>query len=674
MNLKKIFIAITALLTSLYADANIILPHIMASRMVLQQKTLCTLWGTADPMEEVTVRASWDVEEKTVADNSGNWSVKVQTPKAGGPYFIDFIGKNHIRLNDILIGEVWITAGTTNMEIPLSGWPPHDIIKDSREIIEGCTENDIRITIIQQKASFNKEDDNNCWWYPCAPQGADNISAQAYLFAKKLHEELKIPIGIIQICWTGSYTECWADIEALRMIPSLKTQIADFERCLPLQNQLNDWIRSHKKITLSQNLGNPYQGVDFFDKDVCRLSFDDSRWKTMKLPSYMDNSDGLGPFDGVVWFRKWVSVPSDWLDKKLILSLGPIDDMDVTFVNGEKIGETLEDGKWNFERKYEIPHSIIRGNDLLIAVRVIDGGNGGGICGVRESMCIYPEGEQDKAVSIAGDWKYLPTAELFKDTYYSYDYKKLEFYNRPNVSVSLNMKTISALYNSMIYPVFKYTTAGIIFSQGETNVGRAEEYLKLFPAMVANWRETAGNPNLKFYYSQMPPNGLQDTSHFMREAQRRCQSLIPNSGMVTLMDLGVFSSYNALDKKTVAARFAAWALSDLYNKPQETMGPEYVSMTIMKNKIQLSFSHTGGSLVCKGGKLTGFEVMDSKGSVYDAEAEIVGDKIVVTAPAECKTPKNVRYAYKSWVEKPSLFNKAGLPASSFTTEKKFTEK
>ena len=97
-------------------------------------------------------------------------------------------------------------------------------------------------------------------------------------------------------------------------------------------------------------------------------------------------------------------------------------------------------------------------------------------------------------------------------------------------------------------------------------------------------------------------------------------------------------------------------------------------MTIMKNQIQLSFSHTGGGLVCKGGKLTGFEVMDSKGSVYDAEAEIVGDKIVVTAPAECKTPKNVRYAYKSWVEKPSLFNKDGFPASSFSTEKKFTEK
>ena len=296
----------------------------------------------------------------------------------------------------------------------------------------------------------------------------------------------------------------------------------------------------------------------------------------MKLPSYMDNSDGLGPFDGVVWFRKWVSIPSDWLDKKIILSLGPVDDMDVTYVNGEKIGETLEDGKWNFERKYEIPSSVLRGSDLLIAVRVIDGGNGGGICGVKESMCIYPEDEQDKAVSIAGDWKYLPTAEFYKETYYSYDYKKLEFYNRPNVSVSLNMKTISALYNSMIYPVFKYTTAGIIFSQGETNVGRAEEYMKLFPAMVANWRETAGNPDLKFYYSQMPPNGLQDDSQFMREAQRRCQSLIPNSGMVPLMDLGSFSSYNALDKKAVAARFAAWALNDLYNKPQETMGPEFV--------------------------------------------------------------------------------------------------
>ena len=676
MNLKKTFIVIIALLSALYANANITLPHILASRMVLQQKTLCTLWGKSSPFEDITVKTSWDVEEKTTADASGNWSVKVQTPKAGGPYTIDFIGKNHIRLNDILIGEVWITSGTTNMEIPLSGWPPHDVIKDSREIIDNCTEEDIRITIIQQKPSFNKEDDANCWWYKCAPAGADNISAQAYLFAKKLYQELKIPIGIIQICWTGSYTECWADLEALKLSPSLKNQISEFERCKPLQNSLNDWIKSHRKIILStKNWAKPFEGVDFYDKDVCRLSFDDSRWKKMKLPCYMDNSDGLGPFDGIVWFRKWVNLPAEWLDKKLILSLGPIDDMDITYVNGEKVGETLEDGKWNFERKYEIPNSIIRGNDLLIAVRVIDGGNGGGICGVKESMCIYPEGQEDKAISIAGEWKYLPTAELYNNVYYSYDYKKLDYYNRPNVSVSLNMKTISALYNSMIYPVFKYTVTGIIFSQGETNVGRAEEYLKLFPAMVANWRETAGNPNLKFYYSQMPPNGLQaDNSQYMREAQRRCQYLIPNSGMVPLMDLGVFSSYNALDKKTVAARFAAWALNDLYNKPQETMGPEYVSMTIMKNEIQLSFSHTGSGLVCKGGKLTGFEVLDTKGNAYEAEAEIAGDKIIVTAPIECKAPKNVRYAYKGWIEKPSLFNKEGFPASSFTTEKKLIEK
>lgn len=673
--MKKILLFFTALSTVFCAKADIKLPQILGSRMVLQQKTQCTLWGKADPMEEVTVRASWDAEEKTVADNSGNWSVKIQTPKAGGPYYIDFNGRNHIRLNDILIGEVWLANGSSNMEIPLTGWPPHDIIKDSREIIEKCRHEDIRITVIQQKASFNHEDDASCRWYKCSPDGAEIISATAYLFGKKIHDEVNVPVGIIQVDWTGSNTECWADIDALRLIPSLKNQIAEFERCKPLQNHLYEWIKSHKKIIYGkQDIMHPLIGAEFYDKEVSRLSFDDSRWKTMELPCYMDNSDRLRDFDGIVWFRKWVSLPAEWHNKDLILSLGPVDDMDVAFANGEKIGETLEEGKWNYERKYKIPQSVIRGNDLLIAVRVIDGGNGGGICGVKESLCIYPEGDPSKPLSIAGEWKYLPTAEFYNGTYYSYDYKTLEYYKRPNVSVSLNMKTISALYNCMIHPVIKYTVAGVIVSQGENNVGRSEEYMKLLPALADNWRKASGNPNMKFYYTQMAPNGLQaENGQIMREAQRRCQYLIPNSGMASMMDMGRFSSFNTLDKKTVADRLAAWALNDLYGKQQEVCGPEFASMTIMKDKIVLGFSHVGSGLVCKGKRLSDFEILDAKGNVYEAEAEIEGGKIVVRAP-ECKSPKNVRYAYKGWIENLTLYNKEGFPASSFTTEKKLVDK
>ncbi|MBQ9213825.1 MAG: hypothetical protein IJ150_07800 [Bacteroidales bacterium] len=674
MNLKKILIILTVLFVSFDVKADIKLPHIISDRMVLQQKTLCNLWGKSDPFEEITVKASWDAEATTKADNFGNWSVKLQTPKAGGSFFIDFIGKNHIRVNDILIGEVWIASGASNMEMPLAGWPPHDMVVGGLQAIEQCNHEDIRITIIEHKPSFNKEDDAGCRWYKCSPDGGANISALAYFFAKKIHDGLgNIPVGIVLTCWTGSNAECWADLEVLKLIPSLKDQISEFERCKPLQDNLNNWIRGHRRIILNNDWAHAFENVDFLDKDVCRLSFDDSEWKSMELPCYMDNPDGIGAFDGIVWFRKWVNIPLEWTNKKLILSLGPIDDRDVTFVNGEKVGETLMDGAWNLERKYEIPQSVIRGNDLLIAVRVIDGGNGGGICGVRELMCIYPEDEPSKAISIAGDWKYLPTAELFNDSYFSLDYKTMEFYKRPNVPTSLNMKTISALYNSMIYPIIKFSSAGIIFSHGESNVGRSEEYMKLLPILVENWRKTAGNPDLKFYYVQSAPNAVQEEgAEQMREAQRRLQNVIPNSAMVTEMDLGRFSSIHTLDKKKTADRLAAVAFNDLYGKPQETSGPEFVSMSISKNKITLSFSHVGGGLVCQGKRLTDFEVLDSKGNVYEAEAEIQGDKIVVSS-SECPSPKNVRYAYRNWVQKPTLYNKEGFAASSFTTEKKFTD-
>lgn len=657
---------------SVVSRADIRLPYIFADRMILQQKSLCPIWGWANPLEEITVKGSWGMAASVTADEKGNWQLLLQTPGAGGPYYIDFIGKNYHRVSDVLIGEVILASGMSNMELPMSGWPPYDTITGGPAAIASSANDNIRFFQVQQSSMFEPQDDAKAWWTKASPEVTHNFSAMAYFYARNLNKELGVPVGVIQACWNGSDAECWASLEAVKTIPTMRDKVAEFERCKPLQANLERWITGHNRIILNNmDYPNRFVGADFYDKDVCKLSFNDSEWKTMKVPTYMDNPDGLGAFDGVVWFRKWVNIPSDWVGKKLILSLGPVDDMDVTFVNGEKVGESIVDGLWNTVRKYEIMPGLVRAGDMLIAVRVIDNGNGGGICGVLENQCVYPEGQPEKAISIAGDWKYLPTAEYKDGVFYYYDYKKREYYNRPDVSVSLNMKTITALWNSMIYPIIRYKTSAVIWSQGESNVGRAGEFMKFFPAMINSWRSASMNPNLKFYCTQVTPYPF-DGGHSerLREAQRRIQYELPGVGMVCLLDKGKYYGFQSSDKEEAADRLLAWAFHDLYGKDVEYSGPEISSFVIMKDKVELTFSHTTGGIVSNDGKdLRHFEVVDSKGNAYEAKAEIKGDKIIVWSD-ECKSPKNVRYAYHDWVEKPNFFNGKGFPASSFTTEKK----
>ncbi len=670
MNNKSISLTLFFLL--LYPSiilANIRLPHIISENMVLQRESLCKLWGWANENEKVKVKASWGIEMNTIADSTGNWQVSIQTPEAGGPYYIDFIGENYLRVSNVLIGDVWLATGQGNMEIALYGWRPYDTVTNSDKLIAESRNENIRLLSIQQQASFNPEKDANCWWKKASPNTTIDFSALAYLFAKKINAETGIPIGIIESRWNGSNTESWLDINYCKEISTLKGQIAEFEQAAPHQKELLNWIRSHPKLLIGSDYSKRFKNVDFLDKEVCRLSFNDGDWKTITLPNYFDIKESIGPFDGIVWFRKWVTIPGDWVQKKLKLSLGPIDDMDATFVNGEQVGETMEDGKWSEQRIYEINPGLIR-SDLLIAIRVIDNGNGGGIYGPKENFCIYPEGEKDKAISLAGDWKYLPTAEFMDNNYYYYNYKHLEYYNRPK-TITLDMKTISGSYNAMIYPISNFKISGVICAMGESNVGKAGEYLQLFPALVNNWRSAFNNEKLPFYYTQITPYRYQaGESYKLREAQRRCQKLIPYSGMTSTMDEARNISFQNCNKEKIANRLAAWALRDVYKKDIEVCGPELESFVINKDKAELTFSHTTGGIVSKDGKdLKYFEVVDSKGIAYTAHTQINGNKITVWAD-ECKSIKAVRYAYKDWVEDVNFYNGAGFPASSFTTEKK----
>jgi sialate O-acetylesterase len=665
-------------LSTLTAYANIRLPHLFSDHMMLQQQSACPIWGWASPGEKITIKGSWGAETITETDADGKWNARITTKKYGGPYTITIIGNNTVVINDVLIGEVWLASGQSNMEIPLMGWLPQDTIFGAYQTIKNANNDNIRFANVKQQAAFEPKDNCDISWHPINPETATYCSAVAYFYATKINAETGIPIGIINASWGGCNAESWVDIEYLKALPEYKEKINEYMTSLPLQLNLHNWIKKHPVINPEAPWPNEFSSMKFNDEECAKLSFDDSKWESMRLPCYYDNPENIGNYDGVVWFRKKISIPDEWQGKKLILSLGPIDDMDAAFVNGEKVGETMESGYWNLERKYTIQPGLIRAGEMLIAIRMLDNGNGGGIYGRADLLKIYPEGEEnnpDNTVYLAGMWKYLPTCEYLDDVLYQYDHKKLEYYNRPKVDVTLSNKTLAANYYGMLKPLIPFKVAGVIWYQGETNIGRAEEYYKLLPILIQCWRDAFKNQAMKFYYAQIAPYdfGFASPAYEIREAQRRCMSVINGVGMATLLDLGRKETMHPVHKKEVGERLARWALNDLYGKKCETSGPNFRSMVINKNTIELTFDHAESGLVAKGGRLSGFEISDSRGNFLPAEAEISGDKVIVKC-AEIPKPKNVRYCWQNYIRTASLFNRVGLPASSFTTEKRISPK
>lgn len=672
MKIFKILLAIiaTALLQQ-SSYAYIKLSSLFTSNMVLQQKSQCPIWGWGEPGEVVKITAQWGAETEATVDADGRWNTVLITPSYGGPYELTFEGSNTIVLKNILIGDVYLACGDSNMNLAMMG-SNGDTVTNGLATAQKAANSNIRFFGVGSKASFDKIDNVEAFWFPDMPYAMPHCSALAYFFAKKLNTETGVPIGIITASWPGSNAESWISMEYLSKIPDFEDRIKEYDQSVPNQSKLLKWIKSHPTLDMRGGLEN----APFDDEECARMGYDDSQWPSTELPNYFP--EHLNTFEGTIWFRKWVTIPEEWQEKQLILSLGPIDDMDVAYVNGEPIGKTIASGRYSQERYYKILPGLVRAGRLLIAVRVINNEGNGGIYGRSELLKIYPEGEENNPIPITGTWKYLPNYERCEGEFYKYDHRKMEYNERPHVTVTLSNKTITGAYRAMIEPLMPFKICGSLWCHNESNLGRSEEYYRLLPQLVECWREGFQNPSMKFYYWQATPYDYQngEASYELREAQRRCLDIIPNSAMVSLMDLGSKTTRRPPSKQDAAERMARVAMHDLYGKKTiETSGPMYESMEIDKSgkSIVLTFSHTTGGLQVRGEGLTDFEIAGNDGVYHAASASIQGNKVIVSSP-EVNKPKNVRYAWKDWVESPSLYNGAGLPASSFSTEKTITQR
>jgi sialate O-acetylesterase len=516
--------------------------------------------------------------------------------------------------------------------------------------------------------AYSESPNFNCIgnWSESNPETAANFSAIAFFFGKKLHNDLKIPIGLINSSWGGTRVEAWASKKYLQSFDEYREAINKLDSCAPQIAKLNEWIKSHPVIDVTnKDILTRYKDLNFLDDECSLQEFDDSKWMNMSLPIYWERTE-VGSFDGTVWFRKKINIDKTWLNEDLIIELGAVDDMDLTFVNGKKVGGIEEVGFWQANRIYTIPAELVKDSILTIAVRVIDNQGGGGIWG-NFPMILHPKGSDEK-ISISGDWKYLPVAEYLAGKFYIFGYKNEEYFNRPKLPMDVSENSPTALYNGMIAPLIPYAIKGSIWYQGESNVGEADLYKTVFPIMIKNWRDDWKQGNFPFYFVQIAPweYGEKSYSQNLREAQFLSLST-PKTGMAVTLDVGSPKSIHPSNKKDVGERLALWALAKDYNKHVAYSGPLYKSMKVKNDKIILTFDQVGAGLTIdsKNGE-NNFLIAGTDSIFKKADVKIVGKNLVVSS-LEVPSPIAARYGWRNYIDA-SLFNKAGLPASSFRTD------
>ena len=644
------------------------LPALFSDHMVLQQNKQVSIWGTAEPGEKISISAEWGKSAQTQTDSQGRWQLKLPTPKAGGPFRITITSEKEKKiLQDVLIGEVWLCSGQSNMEMPLMGWPPNDLIDHSAESIQNAQLPMIRLFTVSHAMSAAPQSDCSGTWLRCTPETAKNFSATAFFYGRTLYENLNLPIGLIHSSWGGTLSQAWTSAEFLRTLPEFESVIEKIRHSAGQMEKYQQWLESHPKITLSDRPAEErWTGLDFEDKKCSTLAFADENWHTMNLPMLWEQSE-MGEFDGVVWFRKIIDLPAAWAGQELVLELGPIDDMDRTYVNGTLVGQHEQDGLWQSLRRYPIPGSLIQAGKNVVAVRVLDLRGGGGIFGKTEQLKIYPNAAPDQSLSLAGSWKYLPVAELRNGTFYRFSTTTNDFFSHPTVPIQISANTPTFLYNGMIAPLIPFTIKGAIWYQGESNSGNPQQYRTLFPLLIQNWRHDWGLGDFPFYFVQIAPweYGIGTRSQELREAQRLSMA-VPHTGMAVTLDIGNPKNIHPANKLDVGKRLAAWALAKEYGKKVIYSGPLYQRIKVEKNRIRIDFKYCGSGLMAAPSDLRGFEIAGVDRQFHPAEAVIRGNQVVVQSN-NVKEPVAVRYA---WSNTPTatLFNKEGLPASSFRSD------
>jgi len=645
--MKKITTLLTfILIIILQANGQIQLPRLVSNGMVLQRNAPLKIWGWSSPKESINIEFC-DRLYKTTASEKGQWKIQLTAQKAGGPFKMTLTGKNTIILNDILIGDVWLCSGQSNMELPIRRIEPR-----YRKEIKTINNTTIRQFIVPKTYNLNQEKNriSNGEWLPATHDNIMNFSAVGYFFAKHIQQTQHVAIGLINSSLGGSPVEAWISENSLTQFPKAWNELKKFKDTLLIKRiQKNDKIRSDNWFNELAKKDQGHQTKIAWSSPL----LNDTQWDIIDIPGYWNNSNlNLKKTNGTVWFRRKIHIPSSMENKTAHLEMGRIVDADSVFINGYYVGST----SYQYPpRWYQIPKNILKKGDNTIVVKVISQIGIGGFVPDKT----YAISTQKDTINLDGKWKYKIGATM----------PQLEG------PTFIRWKP-SGLYNAMIHPLLNYRIKGTIWYQGESNVSQAQNYQNRLTCMIKNWRNKWNQGDFPFLIVQLA-NYLREDSlpsesnlALLRDAQFKVATQLPNSAMASAIDLGEWNDIHPLNKKEIGKRIALTAEKIAYkNLTIVSSGPVCSKYKRKGSKFELSYTHIGSGLITKkNAPLRGYCIADKNGKFIWADAEIKGSKVIVWNK-NIKTPTAIRYGWANNPTNANLYNQEGLPAIPFASDK-----
>jgi len=607
--------------------------------MVLQRGKPNTIWGWSKPGDAIEVEIA-GYAAKTVAAADGRWQVKIKLPAPGGPYNVHIDGAQHVVLHEILVGDVWLCGGQSNMELGLAR------ARNGSDEIAAANHPEIRFFTVKAHSAYSPAAVPQGKWKICSPQTVaedGGFSAVAYFFAQRIQADIHVPVGLVEDCLGGTPAEAWTSAETLHRMKDFDAQLAELDRL---------------KVKGGPEYGNYvmhwYDDYDIGGKNKWETAnLDDSSWKNVQIPGgFQELSVPETP--AVCWFRKEITLPEPLPPGKTTLYLGAIEKMDTTYVNGQWVGASA----WSENpRAYQLREGILKPGKNLLAIRVFKTKPQGGFRSNAEVLRLVLG--DNKVIPLAGDWKGAMSVDARPP-----HPLPMSFENWPVIP--------SVLYQGMIQPIAPLAISGAIWYQGEANADRALQYRKLLPAMIGDWRILFGQGDFPFYIVSLPAF-MHHQDHptdsgwaELREAQAITAHTVKNSSLAITIDTGEPDNIHPAEKKIVGERLALCALAQHYGETNSFQGPAYKSLEHLPGALKVHFDHADGGLVVKGEMLGEFSVAGKDRRWHWADAKIEGDAIIVSS-ADVSEPDAVRYAWQSFPSA-TLYNGAGLPAVPFRTD------
>lgn len=617
------------------------LSPIFGDHMVMQRGKPNRVWGWTEPGKVVTVEVAGKRATAT-ADADGRWMATVEVPAEGGPYTVAIEGAGQkVELKDVLVGDVWLCSGQSNMAFPLRP------SLGGEEAAKAADYPTLRAFTVPLKNVYEPAAvPAGGQWRVCTPETAPGISAVAFYFARKVQEETGVPIGLVIAASGGSPVEAWTSAEGLARVGEFSKQLKEIARLNEKGGTQHGSFLMHwlEEFDVGEREG--------WQKEEA----EDAAWTRVQLPGGGFAELGVGETPSVCWFRREVELPAEIPEGVARLHLGVVEKMDTSYINGRWVGAS----SWvENPRAYAIPAGVLKPGKNIIAVRVFRTKPDGGFKADTESFRIqFADGT---TVSLAGEWK----AKLSVDA-------------RPPHPWPLDVENYATmpttLYNGTLAPVMPLALRGALWYQGEANFQRAAQYHVLMPALIEDWRERFGQGDFPFYMVGLPAfmqrktePGTSDGWTELREAQAKTVERVPNTGLATIVDTGDADDIHPREKRTAGERLARLALADVYGKKVASRSPEFAGLERRGSELVLKFKNADGGLVVRGAKLGEFSVAGADGKWHWGHARIEGQDTVVVSAAGVAEPVDVRYA---WQANPvaTLFNGEGLPAVPFRTK------